>query len=225
MNIDIQHRPGAAVAVCAMAAGESIRAEADAMISMAGPISAKTQARKGGGLLKGLKRSVLGGESFFTNEFTAQGPSELCLAPRLPGDMIVHPLAPDHQLFIQGGSYVAAPDSVHLDTKWQGFTRGLFSGESFFFLHATGQGPVILNAFGAISWADIDGELIVDTGHVVAFTNGLQYDITKASSGWIASLLSGEGFVLRFRGRGRVYLQTRNPTVFGQTIGPKLPPR
>lgn len=225
MNIDIQHRPGASVAVCAMAPGDTIRAEADAMISMAGPISVKTQARKSGGLLKSLKRSVLGGESFFTNEFTAQGPAELCLAPTLPGDMVIHPLDPSHQLFIQGGSYVAAPDSVVIDTKWQGFTRGLFSGESFFFLHATGQGPVIMNAFGAIAWADVDGELIVDTGHVVAFTTGLEYNVTKASSGWIGAFLSGEGFVLRFRGRGRVYLQTRNPTAFGTTVGAMLPPR
>jgi uncharacterized protein (AIM24 family) len=49
--------------------------------------------------------------------------------------------------------------------------------------------------------------------------------VEKAGSGWIASYLSGEGLVLRLRGRGRVYLQTRNPNEYGRTVGSQLPPR
>jgi uncharacterized protein (AIM24 family) len=94
-----------------------------------------------------------------------------------------------------------------------------------FFLNATGHGPVVLNAFGAIHAVDLDGELIVDTGHLVALTGGLDYQVTKASHGWIASYLSGEGLVLRVHGRGRLYLQTRNPKEYGQTVGRMLPPR
>ena len=138
--------------------------------------------------------------------------------------MVVHQLQPGETLYIQGSSYMAAPDSVHIDTKWQGL-KGLFSGENLFFISASGQGPVIVNAFGAIQTINFDGELIVDTGHLVAFTSGISYEVSTASPGLIASFLSGEGFVLKLRGRGKLYLQTRNPGEFGASVGRQLPPR
>lgn len=227
MEFEIQYRPAHSLATVHLDAGESVRAEASAMISMTRNIEVQTTGpvgKKAGGLLKGLKRAVLGGETFFTNTFTAVGaPGHVSLAPSLCGDMVVHPLARE-DLFIQGSSYVAAPDSVSIDTRWQGF-KGFLSGETLFFLHASGQGPVLMNAFGAIQPIDLDGELIVDTGHLVAFTEGIQYEITKASRGWIASYLSGEGLVLRVWGHGRLYVQTRNPSEYGATVGKKLPPR
>jgi uncharacterized protein (TIGR00266 family) len=194
------------------------------MVSMTSNIHVETQGRAGGGILGGLKRSLLGGESFFTNLFTAQGSDgHVSLAPQLCGDMVVHQLT-GQQLFIQGSSYVSAPDSVQIDTKFQGF-KGFFSGESLFFLAASGHGPVLLNAFGAIETLDVEGELIVDTGHLVAFTSGLNSEVTKASDGWLSSFLSGEGLVLRIYGKGRLYLQSRNPAEYGKNVGPQLPPR
>src|SRR5690606_5215894 len=137
--------------------------------------------------------------------------------------MVAVELRAGEPLYIQGSSYVAAPDSVEIDTRWQGM-KGFFSGESLFFLEATGVGPVLVNAFGAIEPYDVDGDVFVDTGHLVAFGAGVQYEVTKASRGWIASYLSGEGLVLRLRGRGRIYLQSRNPSEYGQAIGSQLPP-
>jgi uncharacterized protein (AIM24 family) len=84
---------------------------------------------------------------------------------------------------------------------------------------------VLVNAFGAIEEFDLDGDIIVDTGHLVAFGAGIEYQVTKASRGWIASYLSGEGLVLRMSGRGRVYLQSRNPKEYGRAVGSQLPPR
>lgn len=227
MHIDIQYRPAHALAVVHLDPSESIRAESGAMVSMSAHIQVTTQGpmQGKGGLLKGLKRAVLGGETFFTNTFTARGgPGEVTLAPYLCGDLVVHDLRPGEDLLIQGKSYVAAPDSVLLDTRFQGL-KALFSGETMFFLHASGHGPVLMNAFGAVEAIDLDGELIVDTGHLVAFTSGLSYQVGKASAGWIASYLSGEGLVLRISGRGRLYLQTRNPGEYGATVGGKLPAR
>lgn len=227
MQYQIQYQPAHAVATVHLAPNETVRAEAGAMISMSSNIAVQTQGRPqgGGGILGGLKRSLLGGESFFTNQFTATGAAgHVVLAPQLCGDLRVHELAPGEVLFIQGSSYVAAPDSVQLDTKFQGF-KGLFSGESLFFLRASGAGSVLLNAFGAVEALDLDGELVVDTGHVVAFTSGIDYTVGKASEGWIASYLSGEGFVLHMRGRGRLYLQSRNPHEYGKTVGRRLPAR
>lgn len=225
MQFDVQYRPAHSLAIVHLGPNETVRAEASAMISMTRNVRVETQARATGGILGGLKRAMLGGESFFTNTFTATGgPGHVTLAPSLCGDMIVHELRAGEDLFIQGSSYVAAPDTVRLDTRWQGM-KGFFSGESLFFLHATGQGPVLVNAFGAIQTIDFDGELIVDTGHLVAFTNGIEYKITTASAGLIASYLSGEGFVLHVSGRGRLYLQSRNPSEYGGAVGRNLPPR
>ena len=227
MHYEIQYRPAHALATAHLEAGERVRAEAASMVSMSSGISVQTQGPAAGsrGLLGGLKRSFLGGESFFTNLYTASGgPGHVSLAPGLCGDLVVHDLSPHETLFIQGSSYLSAPDSVVLDTRFQGF-KGFFSGESLFFLTANGQGPVLLSAFGAIETLPVDGDLIVDTGHVVAFSSGLDYAIEKAADGWISSYLSGEGLVLRFRGRGLLYLQSRNPQEYGRAVGKRLPPR
>ena len=229
MHIDIQYRPAHTLAVVQLDPYETIRAESGAMVSMDRHMQVSTDGpmgRRRGGFLKSLGRAVLGGETFFTNTYTGGAQSgQVTLAPKLCGDMIVHQLGGGEELFIQGSSYVASPDSVSLDTKWQGLVRGLLSGENLFFLRASGSGPVVVNAFGAIDTIDLDGEIIVDTGHLVAFTSGLDYEIKRAAPGLIASFLSGEGFVLRISGRGRLYIQTRNPAEYGAAIGRKLPAR
>lgn len=227
MRIEIQYNPAHSLATVHLDAGESIRAEASAMVTMTRNIAVQTNAghKAGGGFFGGLKRAVVGGESFFQNLYTAQGNgAHVSLAPKLCGSMVVHELVPGTELFIQGTSYVAAPDSVQLDTKFQGF-KGFVSGESLFFLKASGQGPVLMNAFGAIEERELNGEMILDTGHLVAFTSGIEYTIGKASKGWIDSYLSGEGLVLSMKGRGKIWIQSRNPSEFGTTIGRLLPPR
>lgn len=227
MHFEIQYRPTHSLATAHLEAGESVRAEASAMVSMTQNLVIQTDGPMGGrgGLMKNLKRAVLGGETFFTNTFTARGGAgHVTLAPTLCGDMVSVELSHGAPLYIQGSSYVAAPDSVEVDSRWQGF-KGFFSGESIFFLEASGAGPVLINAFGAIEELELDGELIVDTGHLVAFTAGIEYEVTKASRGWIASYLSGEGLVLRMAGHGRLYLQSRNPGEYGAAIGSRLPPR
>lgn len=226
MHFEIQYNPAHSLATAHLNPGETVRAEASAMVSMSRNIDIETNTGpRGAGFFGKLKRGFLGGESFFQNTFRARSQgAHVTLAPRLCGSMIVHELSPAESLLIQGSSYVAAPDSVMVDTQFQGF-KGFFSGESLFFLKATGQGPVLINAFGAIETYELNGELIVDTGHLVAFSEGIQYSIQKAGDSWIQAFLSGEGIVLRMQGRGRVYLQSRNPNEFGKSVGKLLPPR
>lgn len=228
MQFEVKYRPAHSLAIAHLQPGESVRAEAGAMVSMTNNVAVDTQgpAQQGGGglggLLKGIGRAMLGGESFFTNTFTAQGgQGHVTLAPPLCGDMIAHELQGD-QLVIQGSSYVAAPDSVQIDTQFQGF-KGFFSGESLFFLTATGHGPVLINAFGGIETIDLNGEMIVDTGHLVAFSSTISYQIHKSGAGWISTFMSGEGLVLRMSGQGRLYVQSRNPNEYGKTVGAMLP--
>ena len=69
MDVDIRYSPSFALAVITLPPGGEVKAEAGAMTSMSGGVEIETRAQ--GGLLKGLKRSVLGGESFFINTFRA----------------------------------------------------------------------------------------------------------------------------------------------------------
>jgi uncharacterized protein (TIGR00266 family) len=227
MHFEIQYNPAHSLCTAHLSPGESVRAEASAMVSMSTSLQVETSTgpQGGGGFFKKIKRGMLGGESFFQNVYRASHePAHVTLAPQLCGSMIVHELSGSEELLIQGSSYMAAPDSVDVDTKFQGF-KGLFSGESLFFLKATGKGPVLMNAFGAIEVLDLDGEMIVDTGHLVAFTSGISYQVQKAGAGWIQAFLSGEGLVLKISGRGKLYLQSRNPNEFGKTVGSLLPAR
>jgi uncharacterized protein (TIGR00266 family) len=219
VQVSIEHKPSYALAVCKLAAGEAVRAESGAMMSMSSNVRVQTAS---GGVGAGLKRMFLGGESFFQNTFTAEGaPGEVTFAPTLPGDIVRLPIAGD--LVIAKTGYLASSPAVAIDTKFQGM-RGLFSGRGLFMLKASGTGDILLSAFGAIHEVAMDGEYIVDTGHLVAFESTLEYSVRRVG-GWFATIFSGEGLVTRFRGRGRLWIQTRNPRAFGQAVGRKLPPR
>ena len=177
-----------------------------------------------GGLLGGLKRLV-GGDSFFMSTYTPErGPGKIALAPNMPGEVKVIELDGSKKWMCAGGSFMACGPDVELDTKFQGL-GGMFSGESLFFVEAGGVGPLVVSAFGQVRELVSDGDLVVDTGHLVAYEGGMPYTITKAGGSWLSSFLAGEGVVMRFSGRGRVLVQSHNPTEFGGTVGPMLPPR
>jgi uncharacterized protein (TIGR00266 family) len=169
---------------------------------------------------------MFGGESFFRNTFTAQGGAgEVLLAHSLCGDMKLLEMS-DAGYFVQSSSFIASTPNVNIETKVGGF-KTFFAGEGVFVLKATCQGPgqILVGAFGGIQELVCDGNLVIDTGHLVAWDSTLEYSVGKSGSGWIASFLSGEGLVCHFKGQGRIWIQTRNPSAYGQVIGKLLPPR
>ena len=89
MDVDIRFSPSFALAVVTIPAGGEVKAEAGAMTSMSGGVEIETKAQ--GGMMAGLKRSVLGGESFFINTFRAPQGGELTVSPTLPGDIVHMP--------------------------------------------------------------------------------------------------------------------------------------
>jgi uncharacterized protein (TIGR00266 family) len=228
MQIDIEHRPSYALAVVKLDANETVVAEGGSMVSMDTHVQIETSAGKKGegklkGLMKGLKRMVAG-ESFFQNRYTASGAAgEVTFAPTLQGDMDVHHLN-QGTFFLQSSAFVCSDDRIEIDAKWGG-AKTFFGGEGLVMLKATGSGPIAFNSFGAIRELDIDGPYTVDTGHIVAFEDTLEFSISKFGGGWKSFLLGGEGLVCRFNGRGKLWIQTRNSSEFGQLIGSKLPPR
>jgi uncharacterized protein (TIGR00266 family) len=217
---EITSRPSYAQLSLALAPGESVRAEAGAMVSYTGDVDVETNAE--GGLLKSLSRSVFGGESFFLNTYTAGEGGTVELAPALSGDVQHHQLETE-ALYVQSSSFLAAEPGVDVDTEFGG-ARTFFGGEGLFMLRLAGTGSSFISSYGAIERHDVaPGEtIVVDTGHVVAFEETLDFEV-KRVGGLRSTLFSGEGLVCEFDGEGTVWTQTRSPDAFLAWLIPKLP--
>jgi uncharacterized protein (TIGR00266 family) len=225
LDITIQMRPGSSAAEIKLMPGQEFTAEAGAMIAMSPTVQMTTTTHKktSGGIMKGLKR-MLSGESFFLNHYTAGSQAgTVWLGATHSGDMMVKELNGEG-IIVQGGSYVASTPEIDIDMNWQGF-KSLLSKESLFWLSIKGKGTVIVNSFGAIYPMQVNGEYIVDTGHIVAFEESLNFTLTKAGKSWINSILGGEGLVCKFKGEGTVWIQSHNTSSFGAILGSKLKPR
>lgn len=226
MQIELLHRPGSSAAKITLSQGETLTAEGGSMIALKGNININTttHTKNQGGFLSGLKRMVAG-ENFFVNQYTSHSATgEVYLATSLAGDMESYELSHGENLMVQGGSYVCSESGVQVGVSWQGL-KNMFSGEGFFWVKLSGSGKVVFNAFGAIYPIDVDGEYIVDTSHVVAYQETLNFEITKAGTSWLSAILGGEGLVCKFKGKGRLWCQSHNPQSFGQALGPMLKAR
>jgi uncharacterized protein (TIGR00266 family) len=200
--------------------GETLTAEAGAMVSRSAEVRMDTAMR--GGLMAAAKRKLLGGESLFQNTFTATQPGqELWLAPSAEGDVLALDMNGTYEVMLNSGAYLAASPSVTLDTKWGG-AKGFF-GAGLFLLKCSGHGPLFFSSYGGIHAVDVGpGGYICDNGHIVGFTSGLNYTVTKV--GGLKSLfLGGEGLVCRFEGQGRLWMSTRNANSLAAFLHPFRP--
>jgi uncharacterized protein (TIGR00266 family) len=220
MRHEIKHNPDfGTVQVTFEQPGEQLLTESGAMVARDTAIEMKTSLQ--GGIGGALKRKLLGGESLFQNTFTAtQAGQTMWFAPAPEGAVVCVNLQPGMELFVQSGAYVASTPGVTLDTKWQG-AKGFFSG-GLFLLRAYGQGQIWFACYGGAHTIDLGQQYngyICDNTHMVAFTQGLQYNVTKV--GGLKSLfLGGEGLVCNFQGQGRLWLQTRNPGSLASFLHP-----
>lgn len=209
---DFAARPDFGFATVQLKANETIKVEASAMATMDTNIKMKTR-------MKGGLGRLITGESLFINEFTAeQGPGEIGIAPGSTGD-IEHVYLDNETIYLQNSGYVASSPGVELNTKWQGLMKGFFSGEGLFLIKCSGKGNLFFSTYGAMIPIDVDGEHIVDNNYIVAFTEGLDYKV-ESIGGYKSLFFSGEGLVTRFRGRGRLWIQTRQVPSFAAWIRP-----
>jgi len=221
MKFTIEHGPVYAALRVDMQQGERIRAEPGAMLSMTPSIELKTTSA-GKGLFGTLKAAV-GGESIFASIYTAvHGQGELYLAPSAPGDIIELNIK-NETILAYGGAYLAGSPDIQISAR--GSLKSLVAGTDLFLSVLSGTGPLFLNGFGAIYTKTLaPGEpYVVDTGHIVAFTDGMQYSIKTAAKGLFSSFASGEGLVCMFSGPGTIWMQTRNIRHFALLLMPFLP--
>ena len=225
MKYEILYPEAFPVVECYLERGESIKAESDAMIAMSPTID--VEGKMEGGLLSGLARKFLSGESMFFQQLTARrGAGKVLFGHALPGGILDVELDGSYGLTIQKDGFLASTQGINVETKAQNLAQGFLSGEGFFVLNARGRGTIFVSSYGMIHPINLDNgeEIIIDNGHLVAWPDYMNYEIEKASnSGWISSFTSGEMLVCRFRGPGVVLIQTRNPGGFEDWIRSIIP--
>jgi uncharacterized protein (TIGR00266 family) len=203
----IDGSPDFSMLTISIPANQTLRVEASSMAAMDSHLSMKTKMRRG-------FARFLSGESLFLNEFTAHGAAgEISIAPGPPGDISHVSLDGREKFYLTNGAFLASTTDININSKWQGLSKGFFSGKSFFLMECSGSGDIWFNCYGAMMAIDVDGDYIVDTGHLLAFSHGLSYDI-KTLGGYKSLFFSGEGFVARFHGKGKVWVQTKVPAGF-----------
>jgi uncharacterized protein (TIGR00266 family) len=225
MKYEIKYKPSYAMLVVNLDPNETITAEAGAMTYMDPNIDAHTRKREQS-LLATLGLSLIGGQSFWVNDYTATNTSgEVGFVSAPVGDIEMLEVKPNQGYIIQKSAYIASTQGIDLDVKWEGFTKGLF-GQGLFMLKVTGNGQLFINTFGAIDTHTLkQGQtLIVDNFHLVAFSDTCSYKVTKFG-GLKETLLGGEGLVTQITGPGDVHIQTKNIKEFVDWLWTLLEPR
>ena len=200
--------------------GETVVAEAGGMTYMEQDIEFETKMGDGAdpdqglfGKMFGAGKRMLTGESAFTTHFTNNGNQKrkAGFAAPYPGNIIALNMAEI------GGEFICQKDAflcAALGTKI-GITfnkklgSGLFGGEGFILQKLEGDGMAFAQAGGTIIKKELQGETLrVDTGCLVGFTNGVEYDIEMAG-GLKSMVFGGEGmFLATLSGTGTVWLQS-----------------
>jgi len=225
MEYEIKYKPSYSMLVVKLEPNESISAESGSMTYMDPNIDVQTRRREKS-ILGSIGLKLLGGQSFWVNDYRAQqNLGEVAFVSAPVGDIETLEVKPNQGYIVQKSSYIASTQNVELDIKWQGFTKGLF-GQGLFMIKVTGDGTLFINTFGAIDKHTLKpGQtLVVDNFHLVAFSDTCDYNVKKFG-GLKSTLLGGEGLVTEIRGPGDVYIQTKNLREFVEWLWTMLEPK
>jgi uncharacterized protein (TIGR00266 family) len=198
---------------------ETVIAEAGAMCWMDDGIAFEAKAGDGSNMDEGffskafsMGKRVLTGESLFMTHFTNEGSGKKSVtfnAP-YPGKIIPLDLAKTGKIICQKDSFLCAARGTKIDISFsKKLGAGLFGGEGFILQSLEGDGNAFIHAGGAVVEKELNGEkLIVDTGCLVGFSEGIEYDIQRAGN-LKSMLFGGESlFLATLQGHGKVYLQS-----------------
>ena len=217
MKHEILARPTYAMLEVELSPGERFVSESGAMAWMDENVKMETSSRGGG--IAGLKRKLLAGESFFQNTYSVDsGTGKIVFAPRSAGDIAEIDMQGE-TLILEKSAFLASEEGVQLDSKWEGL-RGLFN-EGLFVMKASGTGKLFFDAYGQIEEVAVEGEYVVDNGFAVAWDSSLSYRLTRARK--IRSFLFSDQLLLRFSGRGRLWVQSRSPQSLANFLHPFRP--
>ena len=200
--------------------GETVIAEAGAMNWMEDRIEFEAKMGDGSqadegimGKLWSAGQRALTGESLFMTHFRNAGRNRarVAFAAPYPGHIIpVDMAAAGGELICQKDAFLCAALGTELSIAFnRRLGTGFFGGEGFILQRLRGDGMAFVHAGGSVVERRLENEVIrVDTGCLVAFTPGIDYDI-EMTKGLKSMFFGGEGlFLATLRGTGTVYLQS-----------------
>ncbi len=200
--------------------GETVIAEAGAMNYMEDGITFESRMGDGSqadegifGKLMSAGKRALTGESIFLTHFTntGRGKKRISFAAPYPGKIIAYDMsAAGGELLCQKDAFLAAALGTEIGIA---FTKrlgaGFFGGEGFILQRLRGDGMAFIHAGGTVIKKQLNNDVLrVDTGCLVAFTEGIDYSIERAGS-LKSMFFGGEGlFLATLTGTGIVFLQS-----------------
>jgi len=215
LNLAVEHGPVFSTLLASgFAVGETLRAQPDSMLSMTPGFEVKADL---GGAMSSRKgalggfRSLLGGESAFTANFTAKREGmELRLAPDQLGEIRLLEVSEGAQWSLASGCFLACETPVTLDLKFIG-VRGFLATNGLFVLDTKGQGRVAIASHGAVLERTLGpGEqYVIDNRYLVAYSTGITFEAVTLSRSLRDAYFSGEGLVSRYTGPGTLLYQSR----------------
>lgn len=222
MKVEILSKPSYSTLHATLNDGEELKVEPGAMVAMDG--TAEIEWKMQWGLMKGLTRKFLTGESFFVSTIKAhKNDTDVYLAPKTVWDIETIKLDWTHWWIVQWWWFLASTSWIETSTKFE-WMRWFFSWEGLFMIKLTWSWYCFVSSFGWIIEYDIKDwdEFIVDNSHIVAFEDTLTYNIEKAWKWLLNSVKTWEWLVCRFSWNWKLFLQSRNPESFAETLNPFL---
>jgi uncharacterized protein (TIGR00266 family) len=228
---EITHGPSFAMLRLDLKPGEVVTAEAGSMVARHEQVTMDTRMNsspRAGFFAKvqaffiAIIRKIIGGETFFVNDFSSPQGGSVWLAPSMSGS-IQHRRMQGETIVLSSGAYLCNLGDFDVKMRWGGL-RSLLAKEGLFMLEVQGTGDLFFTSYGGIHVIDVNGSYTLDNGHLVGFEGNLTFDIKTAGGGFMGFVASGEGLVAEFKGQGRLYIQSRNVSALVDWLTPMLPP-
>lgn len=208
MQVRVSSGPAYALAYITLDAGESVYLEKGAMVAMSGGIAASSSIVNG--LIGAAVRKLLVSETLFQGLYTASLTGAwIAAAPAYPGDIVSVDIGVDGPLAVQSGSYLGHAPTVDISVGVTSAQKVIMR-EGMFAMQCKGHGLLLLASYGGLERFELlaGHKIIVDTGHIVAWSIGMATR-TGPMTSIVAASLTGEGMVMELTGPGIVYLQSR----------------
>lgn len=190
--------------------GEGLKVTRGAMVAMSSGMEVRTSVG-GRGVGKAVMRSTFGGESFFMGRYQAAvDQAWVAVAPDFPGDVEVMELDGGRGWLVERGGFLAGSEALNVDVKMVG-ARMVLGKQGLVMLHVHGKGALLISSYGGLIPLDLNEqeEITVDTGHIAAIEDTMRWKLGVAG-GLVTTTTTGEGLIMRLRGPGRVYIQSRS---------------
>ncbi|QDV05124.1 hypothetical protein Poly30_06190 [Planctomycetes bacterium Poly30] len=214
MRHSVLHSPAFSALRLDMAEGETIHAQPGAMQAMSPGFDIEVKAglnMEGKRGMAGGMRSLFGGESYFTVVYRAKRDDQhILFAPEQMGEIRAIEITPESGLKLARGAYLACTPGLSFSLYNAGM-QGMLATRGLFFLKTVGTGTLFLSSYGGVIEQVLEeGErFILDNENIVAFTGTMSFESVVLNKSLRTSMFSGEGFVVRFTGPGKVIYQTR----------------